>query len=248
MTKLSVNVNKIAVLRNSRGGSLPDLLNITRLCITSGADGITVHPRSDMRHIKPEDLKQIKDLTDEYPTEFNIEGNPYSEKKGNYPGFLELIKLYKPHQCTLVPDSPDQLTSDHGWNLLKDNGPLKEIIHQIKSLQVRVSLFLDPDIKQISEAKKFGADRIELYTGSYAESFLSKTKVHNCLKLYQQATAHANKIGLGVNAGHDLNLDNLKTFLKIGTIQEVSIGHSLISDALIYGLERTVKLYLKACK
>ena len=248
MTKLSVNVNKIAVLRNSRGGSIPDLLNITRLCITSGADGITVHPRSDMRHIKPEDLKQIKDLTDEYPTEFNIEGNPYSEKKGNYPGFLELIKLYKPHQCTLVPDSPDQLTSDHGWNLLKDNGQLKEIIHQIKSLQVRVSLFLDPDIEQISEAKKFGADRIELYTGSYAESFLSKTKVHNCLKLYQQATAHANKIGLGVHAGHGLTYQSAKRIANIKNIKEFNIGHFIISEAIFVGLKQAILNFKKILK
>ena len=248
MTKLSVNVNKIAVLRNSRGGSDPNVFSLAELCIRNGVDGITVHPRNDLRHIKPIDVKQLRQLTLKYAIEFNIEGNPFSEKSKDYPGFLSLVQKNKPEQCTLVPDDPSQLTSDHGWNLQKVDKDLFNIISSLKSQGIRVSLFLDPDPKQVTRAKELGADRVELYTGPYAHSYLNKNKREKSLNKYKKAVDHAISVGLEVNAGHDLNLENLKTFLKIGNIKEVSIGHALISDSLLYGLEKTVKLYLNECK
>ncbi len=248
MTKLSVNVNKIAVLRNARGGSYPNVLFLTELCIKSGADGITVHPRNDLRHIKPADVQQIRKLTQKHFTEFNIEGNPFSEESKDYPGFLSLVQENKPEQCTLVPDEPSQLTSDHGWDLKKMDKDLSDIIKILKAQKIRVSLFLDPDTKQITRAKEIGADRVELYTGPYANSFVDLNQREKLLYTYKEAVDHAISIGLQVNAGHDLNLKNLRTFLEIGTIKEVSIGQALISDALVHGLEETVKLYLNECK
>tara|TARA_Y100000590_G_scaffold93439_2_gene105865 strand:- start:8843 stop:9577 length:735 start_codon:yes stop_codon:yes gene_type:complete len=243
VTNLSVNVNKIALIRNARGGSLPDIKEISNICIDSGCHGITVHPRDDMRHIIPNDIKILKELTESRKVEFNIEGNPFSEKKGEYPGFLNLVESFKPTQCTLVPDKPTQLTSDHGWDLREHNSELIKVIQKIKSCGCRVSLFIDPDQELISIAKDIGADRIELYTGPYAKHI----KNIELLGRYSVAEKHAHNIGLKVNAGHDLNLSNLGLFLANCEIEEVSIGHALISDAVKCGLGKTVKKYLQIC-
>ena len=248
MTKLSVNVNKVAWLRNARGGSNPSIKEFSKICIESGCDGITVHPRDDMRHINPDDVRILKDLTSELNVEFNIEGNPFSTQKGKYPGFVELINRYKPDQCTLVPDEPNQLTSDHGWNLSGDNKSLITLIEKIKSYGSRVSLFIDPDEESISKVKEVGADRIELYTGPYAEVYGSEAKTEKLINLYSKAATQAHNLGLGVNAGHDLDLFNLGLFLKRCNIDEVSIGHALISDSLKFGMSETVKKYLHLCK
>ena len=247
MTNLSVNVNKIAWLRNARGGETPSIIELSKICIENGVQGITVHPRDDMRHINPSDVKSIKSLVSKFAVELNVEGNPFSGSKGNYPGFLEIVKQNNPDQCTLVPDKPDQLTSDHGWDLLKDTAQLEELIQDIKSFGSRVSLFIDPNLDQISRAKKIGADRIELYTGPYAKLVKQNKGLKELLNTYSLSAIHAHKIGLGVNAGHDLNLDNLEVFLEKCNIDEVSIGHALISDALKYGLESTITKYLNKC-
>ncbi len=236
MTKLSVNVNKVAWLRNARGGSNPSIKEFSKICIESGCDGITVHPRDDMRHINPEDVRILKDLTSELNVEFNIEGNPL------------LIDRYKPDQCTLVPDDPNQLTSDHGWNLFGDNNSLIILIEKIKSYGSRVSLFIDPDEESISKVKEVGADRIELYTGPYAEVYGSEEKAEKLINLYSKAATQAHNLGLGVNAGHDLDLSNLGLFLERCNIDEVSIGHALISDSLKFGMSKAVKKYLHLCK
>ena len=248
MTKLSVNVNKIAWLRNARGGGCPSIKEFSKICIDSGCHGITVHPRNDMRHINPDDVKVLKELTMKLDVEFNIEGNPFSGKKSNYPGFLELIKIYQPNQCTLVPDESNQLTSDHGWDLLQDSSSLASLIKVIKDYGSRVSLFIDPNEEAISKAKEIGADRIELYTGPYADAVEHQMDTEELIKLYSKAAKHAHKIGLGVNAGHDLNLFNLNQFLTKCEIDEVSIGHALISDALRYGMQETIAKYLRECK
>tara|TARA_B100001250_G_C19745964_1_gene765323 strand:- start:390 stop:1133 length:744 start_codon:yes stop_codon:yes gene_type:complete len=246
MTKLSVNVNKVAWIRNGRGGTLPDIKEISKICIDAGCHGITVHPRDDMRHINPEDVEVLKELTESCGVEFNIEGNPFSVEKGRYPGFINLIKTYKPTQCTLVPDDPNQLTSDHGWDLSGDNSELKETIEEVSMHGSRVCLFTDTDELTIKTAKEIGADRVELYTGPYAESFIKGIN-NNLLDKYSLAEKFAHSIGLKVNAGHDLNLINLGEFLSTCLIEEVSIGHALISDALEFGIYETVKKYLKIC-
>ncbi len=246
MTKLSVNVNKVAWIRNGRGGTLPDIKEISKMCIEAGCHGITVHPRDDMRHITPNDVEILKELTESSGVEFNIEGNPFALEKGSYPGFLRLIKIYKPTQCTLVPDDSNQLTSDHGWDLSRDNSELKEIIEEVSTNQSRVCLFTDTDELTIKTAKEIGADRVELYTGPYAESFTNGIN-HDLLKKYSLAEKFAHSVGLKVNAGHDLNLINLGDFLSTCLIEEVSIGHALISDALEFGIYETVKKYLKIC-
>ena len=246
MTKLSVNVNKVAWIRNGRGGTLPDIKQISKICIEAGCHGITVHPRDDMRHINPEDVEVLKELTESCGVEFNIEGNPFSVEKGRYPGFINLIKTYKPTQCTLVPDDPNQLTSDHGWDLSGDNSELKETIEEVSMHGSRVCLFTDTDELTIKTAKEIGADRVELYTGPYAESFIKGIN-NDLLDKYSLAEKFAHSIGLKVNAGHDLNLINLEEFLSTCLIEEVSIGHALISDALEFGIYETVKKYLKIC-
>jgi len=248
MTKLSVNVNKIAWLRNARGGDYPSIKEFSKICINSGCQGITVHPRDDMRHINPEDVKNLKELTKELDVEFNIEGNPFSEQKEKYPGFLQLIKSYQPDQCTLVPDASSQLTSDHGWDLLGDNSRLASLIKTIKAYGPRVSLFIDPDKQRISKARELGADRIELYTGPYAKAEKHKKDTEKLIKQFSTAADHAHNIGLGVNAGHDLNLSNLSIFLRECNIDEVSIGHALVTDSLRFGMGDTVKMYLHLCK
>ncbi len=246
-TDLSVNLNKIALLRNSRDGQQPSVLTFARYAIESGAQGITVHPRPDQRHIRTDDVYELStELKSNKAIEFNIEGNPFAPANADgYPGFMALVEKTRPEQATLVPDGDDQLTSDHGFNLLLDGERLKPIIQQLKSWGIRISLFMDPDIEQISLAKSLGVDRIELYTGPYAEQFEDDRDA--ILSVYQKAASHAHSIGLGINAGHDLNLDNLEDFLTIPHIKEVSIGHALTVDALLIGYKAAVSAYSKIC-
>ena len=235
MTKLSVNINKIATLRNSRGGNVPDLLQVAKDVERFGAQGITVHPRPDERHIKYEDAHELKKIV---TTEFNIEGNP-KEKK-----FVDLVLFLKPTQVTLVPDAGKQLTSDHGWDTVAEKNYLKEIISEFKNAGIRTSIFVDADLKMIEGAKETGTDRIELYTESYAKNFNQGKET--AIKIFSEAAALAHKLNLGINAGHDLNLQNLKYFKQnLPHLLEVSIGHALISDALYFGLENTVQMYLR---
>ena len=245
MIALSVNVNKIALIRNSREGNYPDVVAHAATCIAAGADGITVHPRPDQRHIRPHDVIELAQLTGQYPNvEFNIEGNPFAPAQGSYPGLISLVEKNQPQQCTLVPDSSDQLTSDHGFNLVTAAETLVPIISQLKALGVRISLFMDADIEQIELARQLGVDRIELYTGPYAAAWNDDVRQGNTIyEQYRAAAQHASEIGLGVNAGHDLNLDNLATFSKVPGLLEVSIGHALIIDALDMGLHRAVQAY-----
>jgi pyridoxine 5-phosphate synthase len=237
MTRLSVNINKIATLRNSRGGNNPDLLKVAKDCERFGAEGITVHPRPDERHIRYQD---VYDLTKIVSTEFNIEGNPKEQK------FVELVLATKPHQVTLVPDALNQLTSDHGWDTIKEQAYLKEIIAVFKNAGIRVSIFVDPIIEMVHAAATTGTDRIELYTESYAKLF-AEGKKEEAVAPYIIAAAEAKKCGLGINAGHDLDQHNLQYLVsKIPMIDEVSIGHALITDALYLGLENTIQLYKRA--
>ena len=254
-TALSVNVNKIAWLRNSRAGSRPDILAAARTAIAAGAHGITVHPRPDQRHVRPADVEALANLlAGEYPRiEFNIEGNPAAGPRDNgYPGFDRLIETARPRQATLVPDADAQLTSDHGWDL-SDPEQARRVSASVARYQrwgVRVSLFLDPAETAIARAKACGADRIELYTGPYAHLVESRGPDHPetraCLDTYARAARRAAALGLGVNAGHDLNLDNLAAFVGMGGIAEVSIGHALVADALDVGLSTAVRQYLDA--
>lgn len=248
-TALSVNLNKIALIRNSRPGNYPDLVKHAQVCIAAGADGLTVHPRPDQRHIRPGDIYALSELVrDSRNIEFNIEGNPYAESLGSFPGFIKLVTDSRPHQCTLVPDSNDQLTSDHGFDLHTSGDQLRPLIRQLQDLGVRVSLFMDPDIEQISLAKEIGADRIELYTGPYAEAFKHQdTEFDALFKRYFDAAVHAQKIGIGLNAGHDLNLENLSMFRMVPELLEVSIGHALTVDAIDMGLAAAVRAYKALC-
>jgi pyridoxine 5-phosphate synthase len=237
VTKLSVNLNRVALLRNTRNIGIPDVLRAAEIVIQAGADGITVHPRPDQRHIRPADVYGLADLLSKHPElEFNIEGNPFPE-------FMNIVRRVRPHQCTLVPDSPEQATSDHGWNIQADSDRLKPIIEELKSWGCRVSLFMDPDIEQIIRAADVGADRIELYTEPYAAAFAAG-KGDRVLPEYFRAAAAAQRVGLGINAGHDLNLHNLPKFVEIPSLDEVSIGHALIADALEVGLFQAVRAYL----
>lgn len=238
MTRLSVNVNKIATLRNSRGHNVPDLLKVVSDCERFGAQGITVHPRPDERHIRYEDVRQIKKMA---TTEFNIEGNPKENK------FISLVLETKPDQVTLVPDNTHQLTSDHGWDTLKEQDFLKETVRLFQSHGIRTSLFLDPVPELIAGARKIGTDRIELYTESYSENYTVNKK--KAIEPFVHAAQLAEEFGLGVNAGHDLNLYNLHYLKKnIPHLLEVSIGHALICDALYFGLENTIQMYLRQLK
>lgn len=235
---LSININKIATIRNSRGGKTPNLLKIAIDCERFGVSGITVHPRPDERHIRYQDVYDLKPLL---KTEFNIEGNPREQK------FMDLVLEIKPTQVTLVPDSAGQLTSDHGWDTIEHKNYLKEIISVFKSKRIRTSIFVDADLKMIEGAKETGTDRIELYTESYAKNYsINKAEA---ISSFIDAAKKANELGLGINAGHDLSLENLNYFAKnIPGLMEVSIGHALISDALYFGMENTVQLYLRALK
>ncbi len=252
MTVLSVNLNKVALIRNARGGDTPSVLDAARTALAAGAAGITVHPRPDQRHIRPDDVLKLAELVREHPgIELNIEGNPFSGPRENgYPGFDTLVEQARPHQATLVPDTDNQLTSDHGWDLSGDNGRLQAAIARYQSLGARVSLFMDPVAEQIDGAEACGADRIELYTGPFAEVVWARGIDHPeslaMLERYRTATRHAVSIGLGVNAGHDLDLTNLPLFRRIHEVAEVSIGHALISDALNMGLDTAVRRYLAA--
>jgi pyridoxine 5-phosphate synthase len=234
MTKLSVNINKFATLRNSRGGNNPDLVKIAIDAQRFGADGITVHPRPDERHIRYNDVRDIKKVL---TTEFNIEGN-CSEQK-----FIDLVLQTKPDQVTLVPDAIGQLTSDHGWDTAKNRDYLKDIISVFKKAAIRVSIFVDPDIAMVEGAAQTGTDRIELYTEAYAKQY-AHGKREQAIVPYVAAAKRAKELGLGLNAGHDLDLHNLK-FLKqnIGWLDEVSIGHALVCDAIYLGFENTIQLY-----
>jgi pyridoxine 5-phosphate synthase len=236
MTKLSVNINKIATLRNSRGGNNPDLIKAAIDIQNFGADGITVHPRPDERHIRYEDVYALKKII---TTEFNIEGNPREQK------FVDLVLANKPDQVTLVPDVLGQLTSDHGWDTITNKSYLQEIIPVFQKAGIRVSIFVDPDVKMVIGAKETGTDRIELYTEGYAKEFL-ENKEH-AIAPYIAAAEKAQELGLGINAGHDLDMHNLEYFSKnIPGLMEVSIGHALISDAIYLGLENVVQLYKRA--
>lgn len=237
MTRLSVNINKVALLRNSRGSNLPDLVKVAQDCEAFGAEGITVHPRPDERHIKYSDIPILRDKV---TTEFNIEGNPTKE-------FLKLVLENPPQQCTLVPDGPGNLTSDSGWDTHAHAGFLKEVTAQLHEAGIRVSIFVNASVAQVEGVSSIGADRIELYTGPYAHQFKEgKTKA---LEPYLACAQAANELGIGINAGHDLNLDNLSYFkMNIPSLLEVSIGHALICDALYYGLQNTIQMYLHQLK
>lgn len=243
MTALSINLNKIALIRNSREGNFPNILDFAETCIDCGVDGITVHPRPDQRHIRPNDVRQLAQLVaplDE--VEFNIEGNPFADPLGEYPGLLSLVEETLPEQCTLVPDSDSQLTSDHGFDLKSQGDRLIPIIAQIKSMGVRVSLFMDPDLEQIKLASKLGADRIELYTGPYAAAW-GTDKLEAIFKQHLKAAELAASLDLGVNAGHDLNLINLGQYASIPDLLEVSIGHAFTVDSLNMGMVPALRAY-----
>lgn len=232
MVRLSVNINKVALLRNSRGGNLPNLIQVAQDCEAFGAQGITVHPRPDQRHIRFDDIPALREVV---TTEFNIEGNPTPE-------FMRLVLANPPHQCTLVPDTTAQLTSDHGWDTVSSAHFLMDIIAALHVKNIRVSVFVDPDPKVITGAKAAGADRVELYTGPFAHDFPANPA--KAVERYTEAAREASNIGIGLNAGHDLNLDNLKYFREhCPGLLEVSIGHALISDALYYGLANTIRMY-----
>ena len=237
MTRLSVNINKIATLRNARGGNIPNVLEAAKNCERFGAQGITVHPRPDERHIRYQDAREIKG---EITTEFNIEGYP-SEK------FLKLVKEIKPDQVTMVPDSPKNLTSNQGWDVIHHKDFLKKIIKELHSENIRTSIFIETDPEQIRNAAETGTDRVELYTEPYATKY--PVNKEEAVEPFIRAAETAIEQGLGLNAGHDLNLDNLRYFKEnIPGLLEVSIGHALIADALYYGLENTIQLYLRQLK
>jgi len=245
MIKLSVNVNKIATLRNSRGGDIPNLSEYSQLILESGADGLTIHPRSDERHVRKADVPTLLKLVRSFnkakrtQKEFNIEGAP--DKR-----FLKIVLDNKPDQATLVPVSPGEITSDHGFNLSRDSKTLIPLIKKLKKERIRVSLFVDAGVKNLEIAREIGADRIELYTGPYAEAYdRSREKGSSSLKLYEKTAIEAKKAGLEINAGHDLDHKNIILFRSLTGLKEVSIGHRLISYALIIGLEAAVKTYIR---
>ena len=245
MTVLSVNVNKIAVLRNSRGGHAPDVVRAARTCLDAGAHGITVHPRPDARHIRSDDVLALAALCRQYGVEFNLEGNPYAPPRAGYPGFHALCAQARPAQATLVPDGDAQLTSDHGFDFARDGDNLRPHIAALKVLGCRVSLFVDAGDVQIEQAAALGADRIELYTGPFVDAFAAGN-ADTALVACADSARRAQAVGLGVNAGHDLSQDNLAAFLAaVPDVLEVSIGHALIDDALYAGLAATVRGYLR---
>lgn len=234
MTKLSVNINKIATLRNSRGGDVPNVVQVAKDVQKFGAEGVTVHPRPDERHIRYQDVFDLRPVV---YTEFNIEGNPIKQ-------FIDLVLNAQPEQVTLVPDAEDAITSNAGWDTVKHRDYLKEIISEFKKNNIRTSIFVDPDLKMIEGAVETGTDRIELYTEEFARSYAAGNK--NGIEPYARCAALANDLGLGINAGHDLSLDNIRFFKEnIPGLLEVSIGHALISESLYMGLENVVKNYLK---
>jgi pyridoxine 5-phosphate synthase len=234
MTQLSVNINKVATIRNARGGNTPNVLNVALDCERFGAQGITIHPRPDERHIR---FSDVHDLADAVKTEYNIEGYPSED-------FIQMVIKYKPTQVTLVPDGPDVLTSNAGWDTIKNQGLLKGIVSRFKEAGIRTSIFIDANSEMIKNAKLTGTDRVELYTESYADGYPTNKEL--AIAPFIDAANTAKDVGLGLNAGHDLSLENLKYFAEnIPGLLEVSIGHALISDALYYGLENTIALYLR---
>jgi pyridoxine 5-phosphate synthase len=241
VTKLSVNLNRVATLRNTRTIGIPSVTRAARIVLDAGAHGITVHPRPDQRHIRPGDVADLAELLKSYPqVEFNIEGNPFH----NYMTYAE---RFHPAQCTLVPDAPEASTSDHGWDLARDGARLRPVVDKLKSLGCRVSIFMDPQPEAMAMAAKLGTDRVELYTGPYAEHFAAGDRT--APDSYAAAARRASELGLGVNAGHDLNLQNLRPFLQsVPNVLEVSIGHALIADALEFGLSATIAKYLAAVR
>lgn len=250
MIALSVNLNKVALIRNSRDTTNPSVPEHARMCIAAGADGITVHPRPDQRHIRASDCFDLAAMLD---VEFNIEGNPFtaarrSDREGvsDYPGFMELVREIRPAQCTLVPDTDGQLTSDHGFDLHKDGDRVTPLVQQLKSLGIRTSLFMDPDPQQIRLAAQTGADRIELYTESYADACKTGQDIETVFQQFVSAAEAAAESGLGINAGHDLDLHNLPRFAGLPGLLEVSIGHALTVDAIRMGLANAVKAYQTA--
>ncbi len=240
MTKLSVNLNKIALLRNSRGRDYPNVLEYARRFVDLGVNGITIHPRPDERHARRQDAMDLGEMLGRFEAvEFNIEGYPSEE-------FLQLVESVRPDQCTLVPDGEDQITSDHGWDISGSSGILEMSLQRLQEAGIRCSLFLDPDIGQVRAAAQTGAERIELYTEEYARNYGLNTADH-VFERYREAARLAEESGLGVNAGHDLDLNNLGRFLEIGNILEVSIGHALTIECIDCGMEAVVSRYLEIC-
>lgn len=242
MTRLSVNLNKVALLRNTRALGVPSIARAARIALQAGADGITVHPRPDGRHVRADDVQELAQLLRQWRTaEFNIEGNPFH-------GLLDFARAARPHQCTLVPDETGAFTSDHGWDLTKDAERLRPVVQELRTLGIRVSLFMDPVVAAMAPARELGAERVELYTEPYARSWGTDQQAI-VLDGYAQAALAARSVGLGVNAGHDLNRDNLADFLRgVPSVLEVSIGHALIADALEFGLADTVQQYLRIAR
>lgn len=237
MTHLSVNLNKIGLLRNSRGRNYPNMVNMAKRTLDLGAFGITIHPRPDQRHATYQDAYDLKELLKQYSgAELNIEGFPDAQ-------FLNVVLEVEPHQCTLVPDDPNQLTSDHGWNIARDQDALRPVIAKLKEKGIRVVLFMDPEVDNMALAKEVGADRVELYTEEYATHY-GQAGFEVIAKRYQEAAQAAIDVGLGVNAGHDLDLNNVEQLCKEGRITEVSIGHALTAEALDLGWDQVVKAYL----
>ncbi|HSC81077.1 MAG TPA: pyridoxine 5'-phosphate synthase [Chitinolyticbacter sp.] len=236
-TQLSVNLNKIALIRNSRGRDYPSIIHFAELALGAGAHGVTIHPRPDQRHARYSDVAALKAVVERFAgTELNIEGYPDRQ-------FLDVVLATRPHQCTLVPDEPGQLTSDHGWNIVRDAARLAPIVAELKAAGIRVSLFVDADLTQIEAAPATGTDRVELYTEAYAHGYAQGDWMSEWHK-HAAAAARARELGLGLNAGHDLNLDNLANFLRIPGIAEVSIGHALTVEALQYGFAEVVRRYV----
>ena len=240
MTKLSVNLNKIALLRNSRGRDYPNVVEYARKCIELGVDGITVHPRPDERHTKKRDAYDLGALCEQYPQiEFNIEGYPTQD-------FMAMVESIKPAQCTLVPDNENQLTSDHGWDIAHSTATLAPVLKRLADAGIRSSLFVEPDPDQVVAAARVGADRIELYTEAYANAF-GQPDEQSTFEQYHKSAMEADEPGIGINAGHDLDLNNLPRFLQIPGILEVSIGHALTIECLFYGIESVIPRYLRIC-
>jgi len=237
MTRLSVNINKVALIRNSRGNNLPDLRQFAQDCESYGAEGITVHPRPDQRHIRYDDLYALKEIVS---TEFNIEGYPSKD-------FLKTVCEVCPHQCTLVPDPPGVLTSSEGWDTIGQADFLKDVITQLHEAGIRASIFLDADLARLEAVPQCGADRVELYTGDYAKAYTDDP--NGAIQDHLSVSRRAAELGIGLNAGHDLNLDNLNFYKNnVSRLLEVSIGHALISDALYYGIQNTIGMYKKCLK
>ena len=238
-TQLSVNLNKIALLRNARGRDYPSVTGFATRVLDSGAIGVTMHPRPDERHARKSDIYELAELLIDYPgKELNVEGNPTDE-------FMRLVLDIKPHQCTLVPDDPDQITSDHGWNLHQDLELVRSIVNRLNDAGIRSSIFMDPTASDMALASQTGCDRIELYTESYAENY-DKSNSDEFLKLYQDTALAAQSFDIGVNAGHDLNLENLERFLRsVHDVKEVSIGHAITIESLEYGFDLTLNKYLQ---